>query len=182
MTDRVEQHDQGLVVLGATLQGFAQACINLNIVAGSEAASMLRQVEMADWYPFERLLEIERIVVTSYENSGPILERVGIEMMLGWYRFGPGKQIVDRGVSFLTFQSGSEGYHSVVQGPEHLVGSFDLVELQEEAGTALIHSTDPFNKDLERGVILGGMSAPGDLDFIDVDNSEDRHYFRVEFH
>jgi len=171
-----------LVVLGATLQGFAQACINLNIVAGSGATSLLSQVDMGEWYPFDRLKEIERLVISSYENSGPILERVGIEMMLGWYRFGPGKQIVDRGATFLSFQSGSEGYHSVVRGPEALVGSFDLVEIDEEKGNALIHSTDPFNKDLERGVIIGGMSAPGDLDYIDVDNSEDRHYFRIEFH
>jgi len=174
--------ERELVVLGATLQGFAQACINLNIVAGSEAASMLRQVDVFGWYPFDRLREIERIVIASYENSGPILERVGIEMMLGWYKFGPGKEIIDKGVSFLTFQSGSEGYHSVVNGPEELVGSFDLAQIDEESGTALIHSTDPFNKDLERGVIIGGMSAPGDLDYIDVNNSEDRHYFRVEFH
>lgn len=173
---------QELVVAGATLQGFAQACINLNIVAGTDAASMLQQVDLFGWYPFERLREIERIVISSYENAGPILERVGIEMMLGWYHVGPGKQIIDRGAAFLTFQSGSEGYHSVVHGPEELVGSFDLEEINEDAGTAVIHSTDPFNKDLERGVIIGGMSAPGDLDYIDVDNSDDEHYFHVEFH
>lgn len=177
-----EQARQELSVLGATLQGFAQACINLNIVAGSNAASMLRDVDMGAWYPFERLREVERLVISSYENSGPILERVGMEMMMGWYHFGPGKQIIDRGVAFLHFQTGSQGYHSVVRGPQDEVGSFDLVEVDEAQGTAVIHSTDPFNKDLERGVIIGGMSAPGDLAYVDVTNEQDRQCFRIEFH
>ena len=82
-----------------------------------------------------------------------------------------GKALVKRGVDFLYFQSGSQGYASVVKGPKDQVGSFDLEQIDEAQGQAIIHSTDPFNKDLERGVIIGGLSAPGDLDFIDVDNS-----------
>ena len=97
-----------------------------------------------------------------------------MEMMLAWYNFGPGKDIIKKGVDFLYFQTGSQGYHSVVMGPEELVGNFDLVEIDEKNGKALIHSTDPFNKDLEKGVIIGGMSAPGDLDYIDVTVDEDR--------
>jgi hypothetical protein len=69
----------------------------------------------------------------------------------------------------------------VVVGPEKLVGSFNLEEIDEANGKAVIHSTTPFNKDLERGVIIGGMSAPGDLDYIDVKNDEDPHYFKIEF-
>lgn len=171
-----------LVVLGATLQGFAQACINLNIVAGSQAGGLLSGIEMNGWYPFDRLREIESVVIGAYESAGPILERVGMEMMLGWYHYGPGKEIIKKGIDFLEFQSGSQGYHSVVKGPKELVGSFDLVELSVEKGSALIHSTNPFNKDLERGVIIGGMSSAGDLDYIDVDNSEDEQRFVIEFH
>lgn len=176
-----EQRDQELKVMGATIQGFAQACINLNIVAGTTAGSLIADLEPTAWYPFERLREIERVVLHSYEGAGQILERVGVEMMMGWYHFGPGKEIVKRGVDFLHFQSGSEGYASVVHGPEEEVGAFTLREIDEDNGTALIHSTDPFNKDLERGVIIGGMSAPGDLDYIDVDNSDDPAYFHVRF-
>jgi len=102
-------------------------------------------------------------------------------MMLSWYNFGPGKQIIKSGVDFLIFQSGSQGYRSLVEGPEELVGSFDLVEIDEKNGKALIHSTTPFNKNLERGVIIGGMSAPCDLDYIDVNNDEDEYYFKIEF-
>ena len=170
-----------LVVFGATLQGFAQACINLNIVAGAKAENLMGEIEINGWYPFEKLREIERVVVESYENSGPILERVGMEMMLGWYKYGPGKEIVNSGVGFLHFQTGSQGYASVVKGPENLVGSFNLEHLDEKSGRARIHSTTPFHKDLERGVIIGGMSAPGDLDYIDVKNEKNPQIFEIEF-
>ena len=170
-----------LVVFGATIQGYAQACINLNIVAGSKAENLIGEIEVTGWYPFEKLLEIEKVVTTAYENAGPILERVGMEMMLGWYNYGPGKEIINRGVDFLHFQTGSQGYASVVKGPEKLVGSFNLEYLDEKEGKARIHSTTPFNKDQERGVIIGGMTAPGDLDYIDVNNEENSHIFEIEF-
>ncbi|GAH87659.1 unnamed protein product, partial [marine sediment metagenome] len=83
---------------------------------------------------------------------------------------------------FLHFQSGSQGYASVIKGPKEVVGSFKLVKLEKNLGKALIHSTTPFNKNMERGVIIGGMSAPGDLDYIDVNNDKDEHYFNIEFH
>jgi hypothetical protein len=170
-----------LKVFGATIHGFVQACINLNIVVGPKASSLISDIDINRWYPFERLRDIERIVIESYDNVGPILERVGMEMMLSWYNFGPGKQIIKRGIDFLHFQSGSQGYASVVKGPEELVGTFNLVEIDEKKHKALIHSITPFNKALERGVIIGGMSAPGDLDYIDVNNDEDEHYFKIEF-
>jgi len=171
-----------LEVFGATILGFAKACINLNIVAGSEPSDLIKDMEVNKWYPFEILRDLERIVIENYENVEPILERVGMEMMQIWYNFGPGKQIIDGGVDFLRFQSGSQGYASVVKGPEELVGSFKLVKLEEKLGKALIYSTTPFDKNMERGVILGGMSAPGDLDYIDVNNDEDVQYFIIEFH
>ena len=171
-----------LEVFGATILGFARACIHLNIVAGSKANNLIKDIEVNKWYPFEILRDLERIVIASYDNVEPILERVGMEMMQAWYNFGPGKQIIDGGVDFLRFQSSSQGYASVVKGPEELVGSFELRKLEENLGKALIHSTTPFNKNLERGVIIGGMSAPGDLDYIDVNNDEDEHFFNIEFY
>jgi hypothetical protein len=90
-----------LKVFGATLQGFTQACININIVAGSKASELIGDIEVNGWYPFERLRDIERTVIESYENAGPILERVGMEMMLSWYNPGPGKGIIKRGVELI---------------------------------------------------------------------------------
>ncbi len=170
-----------LEVFGATILGFAKACKDLNIVAGSKAGELISDVEVNKWYPFKRLKDIEAIVIKTYKNAGPILEKAGIEMMLSWYKLGPGKEIINTGVDFLKFQSSSQGYASVVKGPKDLVGSFKLAEIDENKCKALIYSTTPFNKDLERGVIIGGMSAPGDLDYIDVNNDEDEHYFIIKF-
>ncbi|MHA1219132.1 MAG: hypothetical protein ACTSO5_10730 [Candidatus Heimdallarchaeaceae archaeon] len=175
------EEENTLEVLGALIEGFAQACINLNIIASSETKSLIKDVEANKWYPLKILRDLEEIVIKNYENYYPILERAGAEMMLVWFNFGPGKQIINKGVDFLQFQSGSQGYASVVKGPEKLVGSFKIEKLDEKQGTALIHSTTPFNKNLERGIIIGGMSAPGDLDYIDVNNEEDEYYFNIEF-
>ncbi len=174
-------NEQELKVYGATIMGFAQACINLNIVAGSRAGDLIESIDVNSWYPFERLRAIEKTVLEAYDNAGPILERVGIEMMAGWYHFGPGKDIIKRGVDFLYFQTGSQGYASVVVGPPDKVGSFNLESIDEANGQAVIYSTTPFSKDQERGVIIGGMNAPGDLDYIDVRNEEDRNRFLIEF-
>ena len=170
-----------LRVLGATIHGFARACVDLNVVAGAPTIRVLEGIDINGWYPFQRLRDIEGMVLRSYEDAAPILERVGIEMMTSWYSPGPGKSLIGSGIDFLRFQTGSKGYASVVQGPEALVGSFRLIRLDEDGRTALIHSTTPFNKDLERGVILGGMLAPGDLDFVDVKNEGDPQRFEVSF-
>ena len=150
-----------LKVFGATLQGFTQACINLNIVAGNKATDLLGDIEITGWYPFEKLLEIEKVVSEAYENSAPILERVGMEMLQSWYNYGPGKEFINTGVDFLHFQTGSQGYTSVVKGPQDSVGSFNLEFLDEEEGKAKINSTTPFNKDLERGCDYRWNGCPG---------------------
>jgi len=173
---------QKLQVFGATILGFARACEDIKVIAGYKAGKLTSGVEINKWYPFKRLKDIEETVIKTYEKPGPILERAGIEMMLAWYNFGPGKQIINSGVDFLKFQSGSQGYSSIVKGPESLVGNFELVKIDANKGEALIHSTTPFNKNLERGIIIGGMSAPGDLDYIDVNNDEDEQYFKIEFY
>ncbi|MCB9796763.1 MAG: hypothetical protein H6741_29030 [Alphaproteobacteria bacterium] len=169
-----------LQVFGALLMGFAQACINLNIVAGKKGEDLLAGIVPTHWYPFERLRELEQVVLESYQDSGPIMERVGIEMMTSWYKYGPGRSLINNGVDFLSYQTGAHGIASVIKGPVETVGDFALVELTE--GHARVRSTTPMNRDLERGVLIGGMMAPGDLDFVDVDwNGEDKT-FTVEYH
>ncbi len=178
-----------LRVLGATIHGFAQACLDLDVVPGlkgkaaAESGAFYRVADIAaeGWYPFERFREVERMVARGYDNAGPIFERVGIEMMIAWYESGAGKEHVARGVDFLRFHAGELGYASVVRGPEELTGSFRLTMLHETARVALVHSTTPFNKDFERGLIIGGMSGPRDLELVDVDNHPDAQFYRIEF-
>lgn len=174
--------ENSIKILGVTIRGFAQALSSLHIIAGSTVESFFKDIDVMDWHPIEKFTELEKIVLQNYINAGPILERVGMAMMNDWYYHGPGKEIINSGAGFLHFQSSSEGYHSLVKGPRNIIGSFSLAEIDETEGSALIHSTTPFDKNLERGIIIGGMSAPGNLLYIDVDNSNDANYFKIEFH
>jgi len=172
---------KNLHVSGAILEGFLKASIKLNIIAGTHAAA-IENIDPAQWYPMESLLDLQQVVSDNYKHAGPIFEKIGQAMMTSWYHLGPGKELIRTGADFLHFQSGPSGYRSIVAGPEDSVGNFNLIEIDEIKGLAKIHSTTPFNKDLEKGIILGGMSAPGDLDYIHVSNSEHQDYFVIRFH
>lgn len=109
------------------------------------------------------------------------MQKIGEEMMSNWYKLGPGKEKVKTGAEFLEFQTGSERYYNVIKGTPEQIGGFMLKELDKEDGKAVIHSRTPFDKDMERGVLIGGMKAPGDLGLIDVSNDEDQNQFNITF-
>jgi len=130
-------------VFGELLHGFSQACINLRYIAGEEANDLIAGVLPNGWYPLEKYIKMGTIVANAYKDAPPILERVGEEMMLGWYHLGPGKDIVHKGVEFLTFKTGSEGYQSVVRGPKDIVGDFVPDTIDLSSGTAVVTSEAP---------------------------------------
>lgn len=177
-----DDSDRPVRVFGALLVGYAQACVNLNIVAGRRGAELVGGLEVNRWYPLARLRRLERLVLESYENTGPIMERVGMEMMNNWYHLGPGRQLIGRGADFLSFQAGSGGYASVIEGPASQLGDFTLLTENRKSGRATLKSTTPLNRDMERGVLIGGMKAPGDLDFVDVVYVPERQAFEIEYH
>jgi hypothetical protein len=88
---------------------------------------------------------------------------------------------VKRAVDFLHYQTGSNGYHSVVRGPADKVGAFALESLDEAAGRAIVRSTTVFDRTIERGVLIGGLETAGDLAFVEVDNSTDPSVYRIRF-
>lgn len=177
MTDDAEP-----MVHGTLMAGFAQACINLNIVAGRRASDLLTDLDVGRWYPLRRWFSLEQTISTTYLYIDPIRLKLGIEMMTLWYHRGPGKDIIRRGADFLHFQTGSTGIASVIRGPRELVGSFDLREFDARKGRAVIRSTTPFNRKIECGVLIGGLLAPGDIDYVDVRNDGDPDLLVVEFH
>ena len=168
-------------VLGALIYGFFQACINLKYIAGEDVNRLVQDISPTGWYPLERYRQLGEIVARSYSDAAPILERVGEEMMSGWYHMGPGKEIVKNGVGFLTFQTSSEGYQSVVKGPMDIVGNFSLETIDVDNGTAIVVSSTPFDRNIERGVLIGGMKAPGDLSYVNVVNEANPDRFEIEF-
>jgi hypothetical protein len=185
-TDRGERRNtlsnNELKVFGALIMGYAQACLNLNIIAGRKVTDFISNIQPTEWYPLSQWAELEKIVLQSYRNADAILERVGMEMMMAWYHYGPGKNIIVKGSDFLYFQTGSEGYVSVVKGPAEMVGSFELTSIDKSGGKAVVTSTTPFNRKMECGVLIGGMKAPGDINYIDVTNAGNPDLLEIEFH
>jgi hypothetical protein len=171
---------KGLELLGIFLQSFAGACINLKLLIGDDAARLTSAAPDV-WYPAELFVDSVRSITSRFADAEPIKERIGMEMMRGWYERGPGRSIVSRGVEFLQFQTGSGGYRSVVRGPEELIGAFELEELDETAGRACVRSSTSFDRTIERGVLIAGLEVAGDLVYVDVDNSVDPSVFRIRF-
>ena len=47
-----------LEVLGALVMGYAQACLNLNIIAGKKVTNFLSEIQPTSWYPLGRWSEL----------------------------------------------------------------------------------------------------------------------------
>jgi len=172
---------QEIELSGVFLQSFGRACKNLHILA-SERVEEILATRPDGWYPAASFVTLFHAIETRYRDFEPIKERIGVEMMKLWYELGPGRSLVSSGVDFLRFQTGSQGYHSVVRGPSTAVGAFSLQELDEGAGRARVASTTPFDRTMERGVLLGGMQLAGDLVYVDVRNAPDPSTFELTFH
>lgn len=176
MRDELEQ----LELLGIFLQSFGHACVNLKLLLGAQGDALIASSPQG-WYPASHFLEAVSSVESRFPDPAPIKERLGVEMMKLWYEHGPGRSIVKCGVDFLVFQTGSSGYHSVVRGPASAVGEFALETLDERAGRAQVRSTTAFDRTIERGVLIGGLQLAGDVEYVDVDNSDDPSVYRIHF-
>jgi hypothetical protein len=166
---------------GVLLLAAGQALVHLRVLEGAWVEELSSGVDQGSYYPYSRFATLLAAAEERHKDVEPVLTELGIQMMKDWYNFGPGKSLVTSGVGFLHHQTGSEGYRSIVRGPESLVGHFRLAALDEKAGTARVESTTPFPKSMERGVLLGGMRAPGDLVFVSVDHRADTSSFDVRF-
>lgn len=163
------------------LLSLGTACKNLRVIAGTDWERMLEGTRPEEWYSVSRFDDALAAIVRRLKDPGPVLERIGEEMMRIWYELGPGRSVVSRGIDFLHYQTGSEGYLSLVRGDEAYVGRFVLEEVDEANGRATVRSSTPFDRSLERGVLRGGIYVAGDLDFVSVTNDEDESRFDVRF-
>ncbi len=167
-------------VTGAMILSFLNALVNLKIYAGEKLADDFELYKPDKWYPLIKFQELFGIIDRNFENPVPIKEQLGVESMNIWYNQGPGKDIIKRSVDFLHFQTSSEGYYSVIRGDGR--GDFVLESIDEKKGKAVIVSSTPFSRDMERGVLLGGINLMEDLNYVDVNNNEDSNRFIIEFH
>jgi hypothetical protein len=172
MNDQIE-------IYGALLCSFLDAGKGLKLLLQGDSEE-IGPFEPDTWYPLEELQQLLRRV-SQYKNHGGILEQIGIEMMKGWYHHGPGKSLIFSGVDFLKFQTSSKGFRSVIKGPPERTGNFDLTDLNEAGGTASINSSTVFPRELERGVLLGGLGLTGELLYYDVGNASHADRFDIYF-
>jgi len=166
-------------IYGALLRSFLNAGESLKLLLQGEV-ERIESFEQDKWYPLEEFQNLLRLA-SRYKNHGSILEQIGIEMMKGWYHQGPGKSLISSGIDFLKFQTGSNGFRSVIKGPAEDIGSFDLTGLNETGGTASIRSSTVFPREIERGVLLGGLGLAGDLLYYDVSNASPAGHFDIYF-
>ncbi len=166
-------------VLGALLLGYAASCMNLKYITPDVIKNSMREIQPEEWYPLGIMRNLENTIIDHFENPNPVFEIIGTEMMYQWYRgIMPEKKIIN-GIDFLKSQLNSKSYYSVVKGPTELIGEFYLDFLDEEKGIAVIKSSTPSPMSLEKGIIYGGMKAPGDLSKIDIIVEDDS--FRIRF-
>ena len=144
-----------MMVHGSLMLGLRAGLYEPEHCGRARATEMLEGIELQKWYPLSRWHSLERIVVQSYRNAPPIMLKVGIEMMTMWYHHGPGQSLVGSGSGFLRFQTEGGGFQSVVLGTADAVGEFKLLEFDAQRGRAVVYSTTPFNRDMERGVLIG---------------------------
>lgn len=160
-------------MVGAVLNGMIASLTNVNILSREAAATFAENINSSDWYPLKRCFDVFRYLERTHHDIGAILYRAGMNFMEEWYRNGPGGALVQSGIGFLEFQTGATGYASVVRGDPARVGWTKLLQLDTERQMGLVESVTLFPREFERGVWMGGVLTPGDMDWADVDIEEE---------
>lgn len=158
--------------IGVVMLGMVSAFERIHVISGEKAAYLSQDIDPDQWYPLTRFFDLLDSLTAGGRDVSPILFRAGFEFIRMWYSEGPGHTFIDGGVDFLRYQTGSSGYSSVVRGPAEEVGYVELTELDEAAGSARIVSLNPFPVEFDRGVFYGGVTAPGDMDWVEVKSEE----------
>jgi signal transduction histidine kinase len=166
-------------VNGALLRAFCAAGKSIHLLVQDRMAADMTW-DTGQWYDvseFRALLELS----SRYSNPAAVLERLGEEMMLAWYSFGPGMSLAPTALEFIRFQTGSQGYNSVVRGAAGDIGCFELVDMDTAGGTATIRSSTIFKREMEVGILCGGLAACNDLLYFEVVLRDDRRHLDIRF-
>lgn len=166
-------------VAGTHLLGFSSACKNLGYFIDNVLFLEISRLEPSGWYPLELLFRLEEEVRRAYSRPASVFHRIGEEMMQVWYREHNGEARPSQGAEFLEFQRDSLGYLSTLRGEPEALGAFALETHDPEAGRAAVISTTPFSKDMEEGILYGGLLTPGDLSWVKI--LRDGYRFFVEY-
>lgn len=169
----------GIKIHGSLFHAFLNAGHSLKLLLNGNVEH-LQFYEQDQWYEFEEFVELLGLT-SKYTNSGRILEQLGMEMMKSWFQNGSETPRIASSLEFLELQRDSLGFFSVVEGPREATGSFALQGLDNDAGKARVLSSTVFPRELERGILMGGLALAGDLLYFEVDNSLDADVFEILF-
>lgn len=165
-------------VSGALFQAFVNAGESLRLLLWG-SPNHAKNFDISAWYPLEDFHNLLQLTAR-YKNPGSILEQIGAEMTKCWY-YGTGKDIITSSTDFIIYQTRSGGFQSVISGPPEVIGAFELIELDENSGTARIHSSTIFPREMECGILYGGLGLTDDFIFYDVLTCDDTDYLDIIF-
>ena len=168
-------------VRGVVFLAFTEALHNLHLLADEDMQRFIQDVHYNGWYPFAKQQQVFDLIEARYPLSGPIMEKVGMGFINTIYSFQEWRHLFDTGIGFLKTNEASKLYYNFVQGHPQDIGSFTLIDLRAAEGKAVLHSTTPFSKDMERGILLRGLQLTRSFDYIDVDNAQDERIYHIEF-
>jgi hypothetical protein len=116
-------------------------------------------------------------------NSLPLAMRfhLGSRILDNWYHRSDGFTLCPTSVQVLRHHAKPDGYGRLVKGAAKEIGDFRLIDLDEAAGSALIHSSTPFCREWERGMVQGALDAAGDLLYSEVRWVQAQSAFEVRF-
>ncbi|MBW2526887.1 MAG: GGDEF domain-containing protein [Deltaproteobacteria bacterium] len=142
------------------------------MISAPTARKLTQDIQGDGWFPLPQFFSLLDSLMAESRGHSSIVFHAGVEFMRQWYTDGPGHTFIRSGVDFLRYQAGSSGYSSVVRGDPEQVGSVELAELDEATGLARIVAINPFPAEFDRGAFYGGVTVPGDMDWVEVTSEE----------
>jgi hypothetical protein len=167
-------------LLGTHFLAFRHVAATLHGVFDAHLERFLQDVHYNAWYPVTVMQHLcQRLA--AYANAGLIFEQIGVELAQIISGYDEWQPFFRTGGDFLHAHGQSQLYYHFVSGPADQIGALSLVQVNDQEGRAVVHSTTPFNRDLERGLLLGGLRLSNSFDYVTVDNSADANTFQMRF-
>lgn len=108
-----------------------------------------------------------------------VRRQLGHQLLSDWYHQAGGYAQCPQALDVLRHHMRAGSYAQMARGEG--AGRFALLDIDEAAGLAHVHSSTPFCRDWEAGMIQGALDAPGDLLFSDVRWDAAQQRFELRF-
>ncbi|MBN8503559.1 MAG: hypothetical protein J0L58_03720 [Burkholderiales bacterium] len=145
---------------------------------GLQPPALLRSLPVQGWLPLPDPLAFLRDA-SGEPLAAPVREQLGAQVVDDWYHAAGGYSQCQTALDVLRLHVQMGSYGLVARGPS--CGSFKLLALDEAAGMAQVHSSTPFCRHWEAGLIQGALDATGDLLYSDVRWMADLQRFELRF-